>query len=113
MKKIFSIVAFCCIAFVASAQVNGALPSEKVKKEIAILKNADLGLTDVQISRLTVVLMGEESNYLRMEKALEGNKAQMELRMKDLHVNKISNIKGTMNEAQAEKFDSKKLSEKF
>lgn len=113
MKKIFSIVAFVCVAFLSHAQQMGAVPSENVKKQVSILKNADLGLTEIQISRITTVLMGEESNQLRVEKALEGNKAQLELRMKDLRANKISNIKGTMNEAQAEKFDLLKLADKL
>ena len=113
MKKIFSIVSFCLLSFVGTAQVMGAQPSEKVKKEVAILKSADLGMTDIQLSRVTVVLMGEESNYLRMENAREGNKAQLEQRMKDMRANKISNIKGTMTDAQAEKFDAMKLGDKF
>lgn len=113
MKKILSIAAFLLLAFVANAQIKGAEPSENVKKQISILKKADLGLTDIQISRITTVLMGEEANYLRTEKALEGNKAQLEMRMKDLHANKINNIKGAMNEAQAEKFEALKLADKF
>jgi hypothetical protein len=113
MKKILSIAAFLMFSLVAGAQIKGSEPSENVKKQVTILKKADLGLTDIQISRITTVLMGEEANQLRAEKALEGNKAQLELRMKDMHVNKINNIKGAMSEAQAEKFDALKIADKF
>lgn len=112
MKKILSIAAFICFTLVMNAQ-HGAVPSENVKKEIAILKNADLDLTDVQLNRISTVLIGEEANKIRVQKALEGNKSQLELRMKDLHANKIGNIKGGMSPQQAEKFDALKLADKF
>ena len=113
MKKILSIVAFLLMATFANAQKNGVPPSDNVKKQIEILKSADLGLTDIQISRITTVLMGEESNQQRLEKTFEGNKSQLDLRMKEFRAVKIGNIKGAMNDAQAEKFDALKLADKF
>ncbi len=112
MKNILLITVFICLAFAVNAQ-HGAAPSENVKKEIAILKNADLDLTDVQLSRITSVLVGEEANKIRLQKTFEGNKSQLELRLKDLHANKIGNIKGGMSPQQAEKFDALKLADKF
>ena len=113
MKKILSIALILFVAFTTQAQLRGVEPSANVKKEVAILKNANLGLTDIQISRITTVLQGEEANKARLEKALEGNKSQLDLCLKDLHSNKINNIKDAMNEAQAEKFDQLKLADKF
>lgn len=112
MKKTLSIFAFILIAFSTSAQVS-SVPSAEVKNQVEILKNADLGLTDVQLSRVTSVLMGEENNMIRTKKALEGNKSQLDIRMKEFKANKINNIKGTMSPQQAEKFDALKLADKF
>lgn len=113
MKKLLAIISMLFMSFAMQAQYNNHAPSENVKKDIEILKKADLGLTDMQITRLTTVLTGIESNETKLTKSLEGNKSQLELHMKDFHANKINNIKGTMDKAQAEKFDALKLSDKL
>jgi hypothetical protein len=106
MKKIiFLSFLLCASVFISQAQTQQ--PSAKVKQEVELIRKADLGLTDVQISRLTTVLMGEEKN-LEMS-----NKAQQETRLKLHHDNKIRNIKGVMSAAQAEKFDALKLGDKL
>lgn len=112
MKKIiFLSFLLCAGVFISQAQTQQ--PSAKVKQEVELIRKADLGLTDVQISRLTTVLMGEEKNLEMSMKALEGNKAQQETRFKLHHDNKIRNIKGVMSAAQAEKFDALKLGDKL
>ncbi len=114
MKKLlFSFIAILFISTQTFAQNADLKPSPKVQKEIEILKKADLGLTDIQIHRITYVLIGEESNYKRVEKAFEGNKTQLEIYSKELFQNKISNIKGSMTPPQAEKFDQMKLEDKL
>ncbi len=112
MKKIiFLSFLLCASVFISQAQTQQ--PSAKVQQEVELIRKADLGLTDVQISRLTTVLMGEEKNLEMSMKALEGNKGQQETRLKLHHDNKIRNIKGVMSAAQVEKFDALKLGDKL
>lgn len=104
---------FILFSTISFAQNADNKPSEQVKSEMNILKNADLGLSDIQITRITYVLMGEESNMKRIEKTLEGNKTQLEKYQNEHRANKINNIKGAMSPQQAEKFDALKLESKF
>lgn len=111
MKKVFIFLAFISLTSLAFAQ-NQA-PSEKVKTQIAILKNANLNLSEVQLSRITTVLIGEEQNAARAIKAVEGNKALLEKRMQALKDNQINNIKGAMTPQQVQKFEELKLADKL
>ena len=110
-KMIFlAIITFC--SFQMTAQ-QGNKPSMQVKNEIEVLKNADLNLSDIQISRITQVLIGEEQILSRNLRVLEGNKSLIAQRTKELKLNKVINIKGSLTEQQAEKFDALKLADKF
>ncbi|HMN32712.1 MAG TPA: hypothetical protein PKA54_05010 [Chitinophagaceae bacterium] len=112
-KRLISFIAILFISTQSFAQNADLKPSLKVQKEIEVLKKADLGLTEIQLHRITYVLIGEESNYKRIEKAFEGNKTQLEIYSNELFQNKINNIKGTMTPPQAEKFDQMKLVDKL
>lgn len=112
MKKIFFTLVVLFTTVFAYAQLN-TTPSEAVKAQVEILKKADLNLTEIQIGRITTVLIGEESNETRIRKALEGNKSLLETRLAELKEHKIQNIKGAITPAQAEKFDALKLADKF
>ncbi len=110
-KMIFlAIITFC--SFQMTAQ-QGNKPSMQVKNEIEVLKNADLNLSDIQILRITQVLMGEEQILTKNLRVLEGNKSLIAQRTKELKLNKVINIKGALTEQQAEKFDALKLADKF
>jgi hypothetical protein len=87
--------------------------SAEVKKEIEILKSANLNLSSVQLSRITLVLQGEEEIINRVKKTLDGNKSLLASSLATCKKNKISNIKGGMTDQQAEKFTALKLEEKF
>jgi hypothetical protein len=111
MKKILTFVAILFIGTSVFAQNN--TPSETIKKEISILKSSDLNLSEVQLSRITTVLMGIEQNSLRTLKAAEGNKSLLEIRMKEVKEQKLNNVKGAMSAQQAQRFDALKLADKF
>jgi|688.fasta_scaffold1697672_1 hypothetical protein len=112
MKKLLTILGFLFLGNVVFAQATNT-PSATVKKQIEVLKNADLNLTDVQLGRITTVLMGEEQNSVKVLKAVEGNKSLLEMRLKEIKDHKISNIKGAMSPQQVEKFDALKLADKL
>lgn len=111
MKKIALLLAFLGCLFNAQAQQN-ELPAN-VKKQIDVLKKADLNLTDVQLSRITTVLVGKDLGYQKMLKALEGNKSLLQTRTAEYKADLQSNIKGAMTPQQAEKFDALKLGDKL
>ena len=111
MKKIVLLLSFLACLFNVQAQQN-ELPAN-VKKQIDVLKKADLNLTDVQLSRITTVLVGKDLGYQKMLKALEGNKSLLQTRTAEYKADLQSNIKGAMTPQQAEKFDALKLGDKL
>lgn len=111
MKKILSLFLVLSISVLSFAQQKEL--SNRVKKQIEILKNPSLGLNDVQLSRITLVLINEDQILEKNLKAVSGNKSQMELRTKELHNNLINNVKGGMTTLQAETFDKLKLGDKL
>lgn len=113
MKKIALFIAliFMCLNIVFAQKPQN--PSENVKKELAVLQKADLNLSETQVYRITAVLMAQEQLYKENVKLLEGNKAVLETRLKELKANKISNVRGAMTDQQAAKFDALKLEEKL
>ncbi len=112
MKKILLITSIFLCSIQMIAQTSNQV-SVQVAKEIEILKKSDLNLSDIQLSRITTVLIGEEQILKRNNHALEGNKSALSQRALELKNSKIRNIKGAMTEQQAEKFDALKLAEKF
>ena len=88
-------------------------PSASVKKDVEVLNASGLNLTDRQVSRITIVLMGQEDIATRNIKALEGNKSVLQTRLSEIKVHKINNIKGALTEQQVEKFNSLKLEDKL
>lgn len=115
MKHLFflAFVLFFSVNLMNAQGQTSNEPSDHVKSELAILKKADLNLTDRQVARITSVLMAQEAIETRNLKAVEGNKSVVEQRMKDLKANKINNIKGALTEQQVEKFNALKLDDKF
>lgn len=113
MKKIALLIAtiFMCLNMVFAQKPQN--PSEKVKGELAVLQKADLNLSDMQVYRITAVLMASDQLYKENVKLLEGNKAVLETRLKELKANKISNVRGAMTDQQVTKFDALKLEEKL
>jgi hypothetical protein len=111
MKKILFLLGFITCLFNVQAQQNEL--SANVKKQIDVLKKADLNLSDVQLSRITTVLVGKDISYQKMLKALEGNKSLLQTRIAEYKADVESNIKGAMSPQQAEKFDALKLVEKL
>ena len=110
-KMIFLAIITLCSFQMTAQQANK--PSMQVKNEIEVLKNADLNLSDIQILRITQVLIGEEQILTKNLRVLEGNKSLIAQRTKELKLNKVINIKGALTEQQAEKFDALKLADKF
>lgn len=111
MKKIIIVAIFVLSANMLMAQSKE--PSKYVKHQIEVLTKADLGLNEVQLGRITYILIGEEANLERNKKALEGNKSALEQRLAEVHEHLINNIKGAMNPQQVEKFDVLKLADKL
>ena len=111
MKKSIVTIVLILISIVSFSQ-NKTM-SQRVKKQIEILKKADLNLTDIQLSRITIVLTNEDSNYQKIIKAFEGNKSVLEAKTAEIKLYTINNIKGAMTPQQIEKFDAIKLAEKF
>jgi len=112
MRKMIFLAIITLCSFQMTAQ-QGNKPSMQVKNEIEVLKNADLNLSDIQILRITQVLIGEEQILTNNLRVLEGNKSLIAQRTKELKLNKVINIKGALTEQQAEKFDALKLADKF
>ncbi len=112
MRKmiVFALVILCSLQMKAQ---QGNQPSSQVKKEIEVLKNADLNLSDLQISRITQVLIGEEQILNKNLHVMEGNKSLISQRTKELKTNKVINIKGALTEQQSQKFDALKLGDKL
>lgn len=111
MKKILLLVS--CLALTTFVEAQVQTPSAKVKSQIAVLEAADLNLSDVQLSRITTVLIGEEQNAAKSIKAVEGNKSLQEKRIQAMKENQINNIKGAMTPQQVEKFNTLKLADKL
>ena len=111
MKKSIVTIVLILISFVSFSQ-NKTM-SQRVKKQIEVLKKADLNLTDIQLSRITIVLINDDENYQKMIKSFDGNKSLIEARIAELKIYTINNIKGAMTPQQIEKFDAIKLAEKF
>jgi len=88
-------------------------PSTDVKKDIELLSASGLNLSDLQIARITTVLIGQEELTARNSKAVEGNKSVLETRLSALKASKISNIKGALTAKQVELFNSLKLEDKL
>lgn len=112
MKKLIILLHCTFFAVTVFAQDTKTI-SPEIQTQIEILKKSTLQLTDIQISRITTVLVGEELNYQRVLKTLNGNKAQIDSHLKELKEHKIQNIKGAMTPLQKEIFDSLKLESKF
>jgi|688.fasta_scaffold50143_4 hypothetical protein len=111
MKKSIVILVLLLVTVVSFAQ--NTTMSQRVKKQIDLLKKADLNLSDVQLSRITIVLINDDENYQKMIKSFDGNKSLIEARIAELKIYTINNIKGAMTPQQIEKFDAIKLAEKF
>jgi len=113
MKKLILIAAILFTGSVSLFAQAGQTPSVKVKKQMEVLRQADLNLSEVQLGRIQTVLMGEEQNAVRALKAVEGNKALQEKRLQELKTNQINNIKGAMSPQQAEKFEALHLADRL
>jgi hypothetical protein len=100
------------VSFSASAQTGNQL-SANVQKDLAILNNADLNLSSEQLNRLTLVLKAEDDMIAMNEKAAQGDKAVLELRMKEIKAHKLNNILGAMTPQQVQKFMALKLDQHF
>lgn len=87
--------------------------SERVTKEIAVLQKADLNLSDMQLSRITIVLNSLDENYTKTMKTFEGNKSVQSQRLAEIQVQKVNNIKGVLTPSQLEKFNALKLESQF
>ena len=111
MKKNIIIIILILISFVSFSQNNAI--TKRVKKQIEIIKKADLNLTELQLSRITMVLSNEDANLQKNIKSFEGNKSALEARIAEINTNSMNNIKGTMTPQQIEKFDAIKLAEKL
>jgi hypothetical protein len=111
MKKSIVILVLILISVVSFSQQNAI--SKNVKKQIEILKKADLNLTELQLSRIAVVLSNEDAILQKNIKSFEGNKSILETRIAEIKANRINNIKGAMTPQQVEKFDAIKLAEKL
>lgn len=111
MKKSTVIVILILISLVSFSQNNAI--SKNVKKQIEILNKADLNLTELQLSRITMILSNEDAILQKNIKSFEGNKSILEATIVEIKTNRINNIKGTMTPQQIEKFDAIKLAEKL
>ena len=113
MKKYLFLILALTATFISKGQSNSPKVSEKVAKEIEILKNSDLKLNENQLYRITTVLVGEEQKLTRIQAMLAGNKIQLEQNLIEYKKHKILNIKGAMTDLQKEKFDEAKMEQKF
>jgi hypothetical protein len=111
MKKNIIIIILILISFVSFSQNNAI--TKRVKKQIEIIKKADLNLTELQLSRITMVLSNEDANLQKNINSFEGNKIALEVRIAEMNTNSMNNIKGAMTPQQIEKFDAIKLAEKL
>ena len=96
-----------------SAQGTETPISENVKKQVEVLKSADLNLTPVQLNRATIVLVAEENKMERTKKMVEAGSPAYVERMKIMKEIMVKNIKGVMTPLQIEKFDAAKLADKL
>ncbi|HNB82110.1 MAG TPA: hypothetical protein PLP14_08445 [Chitinophagaceae bacterium] len=113
MKQIFLLLAFfLSLNSTLLAQKDQELPAQ-VQKELNILKKADLNLSEIQLSRIAMVLKSYDDMTQKTLKTLDGNKSVIETRLKEIRQNKINNIKGAFTPQQVEKFDALKLESKF
>lgn len=113
MKKIFLSLTFVLISTFIFAQGKNQTPSAHVKQQIEVLKNGGLNLSDVQIGRITYVLMAEEQTMERTQKTFAGNKSLLNERTKEAREHMFNNLKGALTPQQVEQFDAKKLGDKL
>lgn len=113
MKKIlFTLSLLFASLFMFAQGSNQNLP-DAVKKQVEILKTSDLKLSDVQLSRITTVLIAENDKVEKSKKMLETNNPQLQQRLQLLKEIMVRNVKGAMTPLQVEKFDAAKLAEKL
>lgn len=113
MKKILFTLSILFSSLFMFSQGSQQVVPETVKNQVAILKASDLKLTDVQLSRITTVLIAENDKLERSKKAVGINNQQLQERMKLHKEVMIKNIKGAMTPLQVEKFDIGKLGDKL
>jgi len=113
MKKYLFLLLAVAATFICNAQSNSQKVSANVAKEIEILKNSDLKLNEIQLNRITTVLIGEEQKLTRIQTMFAGNKTQLEQSLTEYKKHKMLNIKGAMTDLQKEKFDESKMEQKF
>jgi hypothetical protein len=113
MKKNILTLMLVLFTSILFAQASNQKISTLVSKQIEVLKASTLNLSDIQISRITQVLLGEEEIRARVSKAFEGNKSILEGKLMECKANLINNVKGGMTSQQAEKFDLLKIGDKL
>lgn len=111
MKNLITILFLVFACNLANAQKDKI--SENVKKQIELLKKADLNLSDIQLTRITHVLVSDEQIIMKNKKSFESNKPLLESKLAEIKLYRINNIKGAMTPQQAEKFDALKLADKL
>ena len=111
MKNLITILFLVFACNLANAQKDKM--SENVKKQIELLKKADLNLSDIQLTRITHVLVSDEQIIMKNKKSFESNKPLLESKLAEIKLYRINNIKGAMTPQQAEKFDALKLADKL
>ena len=109
----FLLIALFFVVNTTQAQVDKKQLSANVVREIALLKKADLNLTEVQLSRITLLLNSFDEMSDKTMKTLEGNKAAQKSRLDEIKKSKINNVRGAMTPQQVEKFDALQLENQF
>jgi hypothetical protein len=112
MKKFLLAIIVVATSFISIAQ-SGNIPSNEVVKKILLLKDAGLNLSDMQLSRITTVLMTNEDMIAKNKKKLADNPTILAKRLAELRENTLNNVRGAMTPKQVEKFDAEKMDEKF
>jgi|LakMenE18May11ns_1017448.scaffolds.fasta_scaffold9701268_2 hypothetical protein len=106
MKKLILSAILVFVASIMFAQTNKEKLSNNVLQQIEVLKSSGLNLNDIQIRRITTVLISEDEVRARFEKTLAGNKSLLETKLVECKANLINNVKGGMTVQQVEKFDA-------
>jgi len=78
--------------------------SAETKADMSLLQ-AQLNVSEVQYHRIA---LGVEQNLQmkqKLEKTLSLSKSVLDAHLKELHENKVKNIKGGLNEVQRDQFD--------
>lgn len=109
-KKLVFLFLFSICQF-GFAQSSNTSISLQTKKDLKVLQQKMVTVNDVQLKRIEMILVAHEEIVLRNTEALKNNPAELKEMLLKLHLQKINQVKSTLDIKQIKEFDENHLAE--